>query len=170
MNYNLEDKEKLYSLEKSDLISLLTEFHRLLKEKERDLILASEIGESLLKNNVALKAKYEELLEEKISKDKQELQTSEDKKYKLSSLENLSKELLKQELIEVLEQDLQNFGDNFKKLFIQVEQELKTFKDDKVMEYKQELNKALEQVWKDYAKKLFSQDEQELQTSEDDKV
>ncbi|KAF0449700.1 hypothetical protein F8M41_002415 [Gigaspora margarita] len=46
----------------AELTASLKEAYNLVKEKERDLTLAAEIGKSLLENNIALKAKYEELV------------------------------------------------------------------------------------------------------------
>lgn len=46
----------------AELTSLLKEAYNVIKEKERDLTLAAEIGKSLLENNMALKAKYEGLV------------------------------------------------------------------------------------------------------------
>ncbi|CAH1765504.1 10187_t:CDS:2 [Entrophospora sp. SA101] len=46
----------------AELTALVKEAYNFIKEKERDLTLAAEIGKSLLENNIALKAKYEVLL------------------------------------------------------------------------------------------------------------
>ncbi|CAO3599593.1 unnamed protein product [Absidia cylindrospora] len=46
----------------SDLIPMLKNAYHTLKDKERDLKLAAEIGKSLLENNIAMKNKYENLL------------------------------------------------------------------------------------------------------------
>ncbi|CAG8541967.1 8792_t:CDS:2 [Scutellospora calospora] len=46
----------------AELTASLKEAYNLVKEKERDLTLAAEIGKSLLENNIALKAKYEEIV------------------------------------------------------------------------------------------------------------
>ncbi|RIB08787.1 hypothetical protein C2G38_321306 [Gigaspora rosea] len=46
----------------AELTASLEEAYKLVKEKERDLTLAAEIGKSILDNNIALKAKYEELV------------------------------------------------------------------------------------------------------------
>ncbi|KAI8876147.1 hypothetical protein K501DRAFT_337837 [Backusella circina FSU 941] len=46
----------------SELIPMLKNAYKALKEKERDLKLAAEIGKSLLENNLALKTNYEDLL------------------------------------------------------------------------------------------------------------
>ncbi|CAG8590711.1 14265_t:CDS:2, partial [Racocetra fulgida] len=46
----------------AELTASLKEAYNMVKEKERDLTLAAEIGKSLLENNIALKAKYEELV------------------------------------------------------------------------------------------------------------
>ncbi|KAI8337128.1 hypothetical protein BC941DRAFT_452742 [Chlamydoabsidia padenii] len=46
----------------ADLIPMLKNAYHALKDKERDLMLAAEIGKSLLENNIAMKNRYEELL------------------------------------------------------------------------------------------------------------
>ncbi|KAI8081303.1 uncharacterized protein BX664DRAFT_285225 [Halteromyces radiatus] len=46
----------------SELIPMLKNAYHALKDKERDLMLAAEIGKSLLENNIAMKNRYEELL------------------------------------------------------------------------------------------------------------
>ncbi|CAG8620495.1 44187_t:CDS:2 [Gigaspora margarita] len=46
----------------AELTASLKEVYNLVKEKDSDLTLAAEIGKSLLENNIALKAKYEELV------------------------------------------------------------------------------------------------------------
>ncbi|CAG8728748.1 4654_t:CDS:2 [Racocetra persica] len=46
----------------AELTASLKEAYNMVKEKERDLTLAAEIGKSLLENNIALKSKYEELV------------------------------------------------------------------------------------------------------------
>ncbi|KAM3584081.1 hypothetical protein VKS41_004048 [Umbelopsis sp. WA50703] len=46
----------------ADLMPLLKNAYTALKDKEKDLVLAAEIGKSLLDNNMQLKAKYEDLL------------------------------------------------------------------------------------------------------------
>ncbi|CAG8598333.1 12880_t:CDS:2 [Funneliformis mosseae] len=43
----------------AELTSLLKEAYGVIRERERDLTLAAEIGKSLLENNIALKSKYE---------------------------------------------------------------------------------------------------------------
>ncbi|RHZ72824.1 hypothetical protein Glove_238g8 [Diversispora epigaea] len=43
----------------AELTSLLKEAYNTIKDKERDLMLAAEIGKSLLENNIALKSQYE---------------------------------------------------------------------------------------------------------------
>jgi len=48
----------------SELTMLLKEAYNVIKDKERDLTLAAEIGKSLLENNIALKSKYEALVEQ----------------------------------------------------------------------------------------------------------
>lgn len=48
----------------TELIPLLKEAYSALREKERDLFLAAEIGKSLLENNITLKNKYESLLQQ----------------------------------------------------------------------------------------------------------
>ncbi|KAL0080009.1 hypothetical protein J3Q64DRAFT_1752236 [Phycomyces blakesleeanus] len=48
----------------ADLVALLKNAYSAMKEKEKDLLLAAEIGKSLLENNMALKSKYEHLLEQ----------------------------------------------------------------------------------------------------------
>ncbi|RUS23477.1 hypothetical protein BC938DRAFT_475089 [Jimgerdemannia flammicorona] len=48
----------------AELIPLLKEAYGALRDKERDLLLAAEIGKSLLDNNIALKSKYEALLQQ----------------------------------------------------------------------------------------------------------
>ncbi|KAI9010486.1 hypothetical protein CLU79DRAFT_722801 [Phycomyces nitens] len=47
-----------------DLVPMLKNAYSALKEKERDLVLAAEIGKSLLENNMALKSSYETLLQQ----------------------------------------------------------------------------------------------------------
>ncbi|KAI7866153.1 hypothetical protein BDF14DRAFT_1728841 [Spinellus fusiger] len=47
-----------------DLVLLLKNTYSAMKEKEKDLLLAAEIGKSLLENNMALKTKYEHLLQQ----------------------------------------------------------------------------------------------------------
>ncbi|KAL0082288.1 hypothetical protein F4703DRAFT_1905344 [Phycomyces blakesleeanus] len=47
-----------------DLVPMLKNAYSALKEKERDLVLAAEIGKSLLENNIALKSSYETLLQQ----------------------------------------------------------------------------------------------------------
>ncbi|KAI8063750.1 hypothetical protein BC940DRAFT_348899 [Gongronella butleri] len=46
----------------AELIPLLKNAYHSLKDKERDLMLAAEIGKSLLENNIAMKQRYEQLL------------------------------------------------------------------------------------------------------------
>ncbi|ORX44026.1 hypothetical protein DM01DRAFT_1364821 [Hesseltinella vesiculosa] len=46
----------------AELIPLLKNAYHNLKDKERDLLLAAEIGKSLLENNIAMKQRYEQLL------------------------------------------------------------------------------------------------------------
>ncbi|KAI8388628.1 uncharacterized protein BYT42DRAFT_611649 [Radiomyces spectabilis] len=48
----------------NELIPLLKNAFNVLKDKEKDLILAAEIGKSLLENNIKLKTSYEELLQQ----------------------------------------------------------------------------------------------------------
>ncbi|CAO3667748.1 unnamed protein product [Umbelopsis ramanniana] len=48
----------------TDLIPMLKNAYTALKDKERDLVLAAEIGKSLLENNIQLKSKYETLLQQ----------------------------------------------------------------------------------------------------------
>jgi len=43
----------------AELTALLKEAYGVIRERERDLLLAAEIGKSLLENNIALKSKYE---------------------------------------------------------------------------------------------------------------
>ncbi|CAG8447177.1 8309_t:CDS:2 [Diversispora eburnea] len=45
----------------AELTSLLKEAYNSLKDKERDLMLAAEVGKSLLENNIALKSQYDAL-------------------------------------------------------------------------------------------------------------
>ncbi|KAI9322115.1 hypothetical protein BX666DRAFT_1849315 [Dichotomocladium elegans] len=48
----------------NELIPMLKNAYAALKDKERDLMLAAEIGKSLLENNIRLKTSYEELLQQ----------------------------------------------------------------------------------------------------------
>ncbi|KAI8141352.1 hypothetical protein BJV82DRAFT_518590 [Fennellomyces sp. T-0311] len=48
----------------AELTSLLKNAYSTLREKDRDLALAAEIGKSLLENNMCLKSRYEDLLEQ----------------------------------------------------------------------------------------------------------
>ncbi|KAI8098380.1 uncharacterized protein B0P05DRAFT_521686 [Gilbertella persicaria] len=50
----------------SELVPMLKNAYTTLKDKERDLRLAAEIGKSLLENNIALKSNYEDLLSQSI--------------------------------------------------------------------------------------------------------
>jgi len=47
------------SKSQAELTGMLKEAYNVIRERERDLTLAAEIGKSLLENNIALKAKYE---------------------------------------------------------------------------------------------------------------
>ncbi|CAG8737303.1 12082_t:CDS:1, partial [Dentiscutata heterogama] len=51
-----------------------TSLYEILNENERDLVIAAEIGKSLLENNITLKAKCEELLNQKTIFDEREAQ------------------------------------------------------------------------------------------------
>ncbi|KAI9274651.1 hypothetical protein BDA99DRAFT_545574 [Phascolomyces articulosus] len=48
----------------TELIPMLKNAYSALKDKERDLMLAAEIGKSLLENNIRLKTSYEDLLQQ----------------------------------------------------------------------------------------------------------
>ncbi|KAI7860822.1 hypothetical protein BDC45DRAFT_542899 [Circinella umbellata] len=48
----------------TELIPMLKNAYSALKDKERDLMLAAEIGKSLLENNIQLKTSYEDLLQQ----------------------------------------------------------------------------------------------------------
>ncbi|KAI8144638.1 hypothetical protein BJV82DRAFT_513247 [Fennellomyces sp. T-0311] len=48
----------------TELIPMLKSAYSALKDKERDLMLAAEIGKSLLENNIRLKTSYEDLLQQ----------------------------------------------------------------------------------------------------------